>query len=72
MYQDRSQCLQVLSNTQACGITLPTTLAVVTILTVARVSIIIVTYRDSDSDKEDITYTRNIDPKEVKVNTKEV
>jgi hypothetical protein len=61
-----------LSNAQAYGITLPTTLAVVTILTVARVSVIIVTYRDSDSDKEDITYTRNIDPKEVKANTKEV
>ena len=33
---------------------------------------IIVTYRDSDSNKEEVVYTCDIDPKEVEVNTREV
>jgi hypothetical protein len=72
MYRDRSQCSQVLSNTRVYSIISPTVLAAVAISTVVGVSAITVTYRDSDSDKEDVMYTRDIDPKEVEVNTREV
>ena len=72
MYQDRSQYLQVLSNAQVYSILSPTVLVVVTVLTTAKVLAITVTYRDSDSDKEEVVYTCDIDPREVEVNTKEV
>jgi hypothetical protein len=72
IYQDRSQYSQVLSNAQVYSIISLTVLVAVTVLTTARVSVIIVTYRDSDSNKEEVVYTCDIDPKEVEVNTREV
>jgi hypothetical protein len=72
IYWDRSQHSQVLSNARAYSILSPSVLVAAAVSTIAGVSAITVTYRDSDSDEEEAVYTHDIDPEEVEVNAREV